>query len=334
MNFSLAKFYLLFGVVSFCLGCDKGNNTTLTNKEVNIDPIFQPYIDEYVKEAAARGVAVPIEEKGLILLFDDLEGINGQCATFSQILADTTAEHRIVIDRGRWENLTEGYKAFLIFHEMGHCYEYRPHTTDTLPNGEWKSLMRDSRTPFGNNILNFSGTRRDYYIDELFNEDVVTPEWTTWERDYELIPEESKTVLVERKNVRTFNQLFDLSGNYEIELEFTITADMAANYLVVGWGNSVITESIYFGFFRRDLLIADFVTDHGVLHRKNEYEQYRIGDTLKLTVQKIGSYFWYFVNEDCVYWSDLIDLPMPRVFLSTSNNIIRADRISVKNLPD
>jgi hypothetical protein len=160
MALSIVRQLLFLIMVLCCFSCAKNDTALPSNRTVNIDPIFQPYIAIYIKEAAARGVSVAIEEKGLTVVFQDLDGgFNGRCHDFNDLLQDTTRAHEIHIDREKWNNeLTDAYKEFLIFHEMGHCYEYRSHTTDTLPNGEWKSLMRDGRPPFGNSTLNFSGT--------------------------------------------------------------------------------------------------------------------------------------------------------------------------------
>ncbi len=144
--------------------------------------------------------------------------------------------------------------------------------------------------------------------------------------------EEEKEVLVEGKEVSVFNRFADLSGNYELELEFTVTRDMKDDFVFVSWGNSSVSSSLYFGFFDYDLTISDFITGHGLQYLKKKYVPFRIGNTPKLTVQKIGDYFWYFVNEECVYWSDVVDLEVPRVSLASSN--IEVDQISVKKLPD
>ncbi|MCS6832652.1 MAG: hypothetical protein NZ521_03675, partial [Flammeovirgaceae bacterium] len=64
----------------------------------------------------------------------------------------------------------------LIFHELGHAILLRFHDNSRLPNGAWKTLMTGTRW----SIFDFYITepsRRDYYIDELFNPNTPTPDW-------------------------------------------------------------------------------------------------------------------------------------------------------------
>jgi hypothetical protein len=67
-------------------------------------------------------------------------------------------------------------KEDLIFHELGHGLLKRDHLNSTLENGDWKSIMCGG-TKVNNRSwnINYRGIRRNYYIDELFNESTPAP---------------------------------------------------------------------------------------------------------------------------------------------------------------
>jgi hypothetical protein len=71
----------------------------------------------------------------------------------------------------------------LVFHELGIVYG-RAHNTDTLPNGDPKSIMVPNKIslysvyiPIGNQPCD-NGFKRPYYLDELFNPQTAAPDWS------------------------------------------------------------------------------------------------------------------------------------------------------------
>jgi hypothetical protein len=77
-----------------------------------------------------------------------------------QIIFDTTSN--------AWKNNRED----LVFHELGHAFLGRVHRNDLLPVDSLPaSIMNFDRVA---NLYNFE---RDYYIDELFNENTSSPAW-------------------------------------------------------------------------------------------------------------------------------------------------------------
>jgi len=81
-------------------------------------------------------------------------------------------------------------KEEIIFHELGHCLLDRPHKDDKFVSGDFASIMRTigllqygdlnnfTRLLFGLGPVGLKAHRRDYYIDELFGQTVVTPCWS------------------------------------------------------------------------------------------------------------------------------------------------------------
>lgn len=64
----------------------------------------------------------------------------------------------------------------IVFHELGHALLNRAHRDTKLPNGDWRSLMNTGT------LLDLYHTpearfKRDYYLDELFDEYTPVPDW-------------------------------------------------------------------------------------------------------------------------------------------------------------
>ena len=178
-------------------------------KTIDVNPVFQPYIDQFVEEAAKRGHDIDFSTFGLSVQFSDKENptFRGRCLTYT---------HEIEFRRDWWEQNTEYNKEHTMFHELGHCVLIRSHKYDKLADGSWKSLMRgdpfsgiDGRIPVA-----FYGFRKDYYLDELF--DALTPEpfWSqiTYNQNQNLYKEVIYNI--EKKN-RVEESFSSLNKKYE-----------------------------------------------------------------------------------------------------------------------
>ncbi len=154
---------LLFG---FILGGCKKDNT------YNIPASLQPYIDNFIAEAATRGVDLKIED--LIIIFEDNLEVDGVEAAGICARSRSTPEIKLDTTSINWRiNLSS--REQLVFHELGHCVLERSHISQKLNNGNYKTLMR----PSGEQIYGplYSKFKRVYYLDELFNEATPSPEW-------------------------------------------------------------------------------------------------------------------------------------------------------------
>ncbi|MCB0664577.1 MAG: hypothetical protein KDC80_02090 [Saprospiraceae bacterium] len=148
---------------------------------VDIHPDFQSIVDLFVLEAAGRGKEIEIDN--LILQYAGAldQNICGECNSLAS-LDRVQKEIRVNADPC-WQHERE--LEALIFHELGHCILQRPHLSDTLPNGDPKSMMIEGDItiyapcryvvddPAECNNLH----KRDYYIDELFNPNTPVPNW-------------------------------------------------------------------------------------------------------------------------------------------------------------
>lgn len=148
-------------------------NACKHDKMVIIPASIQPYVDDFIQQAADRGIELSIED--LVILFeDDLEVDNISAAGLCQrgggsptIKLDTTSVNWTI-------NLAS--REQLVFHELGHCVLNRPHINEKLPNENYRSIMRASGEQLYG--LEYSKFKRNYYLDELFNEEASAPSWT------------------------------------------------------------------------------------------------------------------------------------------------------------
>lgn len=164
------KFSIICVVFAF-LGCkDK-------DEHYNIDPTLKPYLELFLNEGKSRGVILNPEEDGLIMKFSELEDPTiGLCTYSDPILVEIDKTYWMETDQyANKEDLREN----VVFHELCHGLLNRGHTNATLNNSEWKSLMCGGETFMDRAWnINFSGYRKEYYLNELFNVKEVAPEWS------------------------------------------------------------------------------------------------------------------------------------------------------------
>lgn len=143
---------------------------------------WQPYLDRFKAEAAARGRTIDITN--LIIRNDDEldESHCGECNTLS---LDPNVQKVIGVNPNTVCWFTEEAKEAFIFHELGHCVLGRDHDSSTLPGGSPKTIM------IPNDLILYEGCqypidgdgscdhryRREYYIDELFDPSTPVPDW-------------------------------------------------------------------------------------------------------------------------------------------------------------
>ena len=163
-------------IIGFSLaGCERG-----------FEPIYdvtgdlQIHVDAFLEEAAVRGQEFTINN--LIIEYDQELALSicGRCNSHSQ---SHDIQKLIKINPYCPISHREQMEA-LVFHEMGHCVLGREHNADLLPNGDPKSIMTpgnyDLYAPcvyqIGDEDCNFT-FKRDYYLDELFDESTPVPDW-------------------------------------------------------------------------------------------------------------------------------------------------------------
>lgn len=326
VNIRRASFLLLLFISLSWYSCDE-----IASPELNIDPEFQPYVDEFVRQASLRGVDVDFEETGMSIQFDALTAANANGICYG-VREEVTSDHEIVIHRNNWQEAGPAARERLIFHELGHCYLYRRHTNDTLANGEWKSLLTGPPWPDYKywRGTNYTNRRKEYYIDELFNPGTPAPEWSFLEEDYDAVTQEQKIPLLEMEGNNTVYRSTDLSGDFEIELMFTIPPEVIGNSITLAWGGLSLTSSHRISLSNWDIIIADDLISYGLIKRLEFFfDGLNFGEPNKITVRKRGAEYYYFVNEKFIYWSDYSPLVVDAVRIST-NGQYNGSSISLK----
>ena len=143
------------GVVICLAGCDKKGATTL------VDPLLHSYFDQFVFEAALRGIELDLERHQVEGRIDDLEeGVRGQCQHLSN------DSERVVIDRTYWGQSSSMEREFIVFHELGHCILNRSHLDTKSQQGACTSIMHSSSFSCRNT---YNTNTRKELLDELFS---------------------------------------------------------------------------------------------------------------------------------------------------------------------
>lgn len=176
--------YFLFIVLLFS-SCKEEEFEPIIEEELssNNDCQFEPYIanelrsyiDDFFAEGEKRGVSLSREKLeavivGKLSLYDNACGMG-----FSNFNAQKTQRIEILNTDYCWNSRSDIEKENVMFHELGHAMLKRNHTTGntTFPNGRSKSIMCGDCSAYthyyDNEIL------REYYLDELFDKNTLTP---------------------------------------------------------------------------------------------------------------------------------------------------------------
>lgn len=265
---------------------------------------FQEYVDRFIEEAAKRGKTIDFTDSGLSIQFRDAvsKESGGVCYL---------GQHRIEIEKFFWDDANDLQREGLIFHELGHCELDRRHRNDLLSNGEWASRMRGDPIPEGQTIpVNTVGTRRDYYINELFDENIPEPEWVNWTFDYNEFDSTQRMVLKEIPggNLGRFQEALSTAPSLDFELELEVKLGASESWVGFQWGSLQGVRAIQIVFRgSKRFFIGSGNEVYGVLREFNELDILKDSDEFnKLTLRKVGDLYQVFVNEQFVYWFDFI----------------------------
>lgn len=227
---------LLLLLLSF-FAC-KNREVLPMNGIINIAPAFQPYVEEFIQAAAERGVDIDFSDTGLSMQFSAQPlGIAARCMEFGD---DRRGSHMIEFDENLWNIAAPERKAFLVFHELGHCELNRGHENEQLPNGAWQTMMQGTiaDSPLNNKNSRrpvvFYGFRKDYYLDELFNPSTHVPDWSRFTDNYDAISDNQKMTIIDTLNINRLQTSTELiNTNYELEVSLerlNNTGDIGIKY--------------------------------------------------------------------------------------------------------
>ncbi|MDH3649349.1 MAG: hypothetical protein OEQ53_06675 [Saprospiraceae bacterium] len=287
-------FQLSLLTLLLCVACTK--EETVTKFDVNIPPAVQPYIDLFLSEAAARDRAIDLSDFGLDITFQqDLEGD----------LAAYCSQGEIVISQQSWDARSDNKREAMIFHELGHCILHREHLNAFLPNDEWFSIMRGDPLPAGRtSSINYSGVRRQYYIDELFNTRTPEPSWVHLREEYAL-PEGSRDTVLHRSNSGGFTHSLSLPDSGDFEIEVLIDIQNSSTDVGLAWGGDQIQDEIVVHYNAdKTFVINAGLADQSIIFQRDDFAL--LEDTINLiSMRKRNDKYYIFVNHKFVYWMDV-----------------------------
>lgn len=309
----MKKILFLFGLFLVFQNCNKNPDIGAESGVYQVDPAFEPYVQEFIAEGAKRGQTIDFTDSGLIVEFSD--GSVGGASGFCYV-----GEHHVVIDKSEWTSLSENVRGFLLFHELGHCELDRGHTNLKFSNDVWRSIMRGGELE-GFEIwipVPFFGFRKEYLIDELFNENAPAPTWANQTFAFDEVPEANKESVRIEENVSRINQRFnDLTGDYEFEIDFSLINDRANRTKLI-WGNT--TNHYYIEFFPETgfnvsgyfIGVHEASKDNGLFYSKNTININ--GEVVnKITVRREGGFEKVFLNEQFIFHIDEQATPIQSV---------------------
>ena len=269
-------------------------------KEVIIPNDFVKYVDRFIEEGAKRGHEIDFTDTGLLIEFRDAvdQESGGVCYL---------GQYHIQIEKFYWDDFNDIQKEGLIFHELGHCELGRLHRNDTLPNGEWASRMRGGDiAENASYVLNYSGTRREHYINELFDETVETPEWAYITADYNDYTDADKEELLRIETASDFEENLGVSTSFNFEIEFELFYGFSESWVGIQWGGRDNSNTIRIAFTGMKRFIID--SGNNVFGTMRDYPKLGAlkSDFNKVTIRKIDDKYYVFLNEEFLYWFDFI----------------------------
>jgi hypothetical protein len=286
---------------------------------------LEPYLDLFEQEAAKRGRNIRIDN--LIVEFEeDLRG--GEAAGLCTFASETSPTPHIRLDTTsyNWQN-NPSHREILVFHELGHCILNRLHRDDELPNGNFSSIMRSTGEQlYGGNLNAF---KREYYLDELFDEGTPAPDWATNVPSYASIsdaqrvpvfmedfdnnangwqlgssPNTSSQInsgefLFESKKSDaaffTAQSIPELDQTQDFEIEVMMRIASGESSVMLQWAGSSGNDLSFYGFTQDSVIfIGNWAS--GVSISRN-VANFRPNEYNKLTIRKQGELYFFFLNE-------------------------------------
>jgi hypothetical protein len=346
--------FLIAILMAVCSSCSK-------DPVYNVPDNLQSYVDEFINEAAERGIELTIDD--LIILFEEDLEVNGVTAAGLCQTGGRKHSPTIKIDTTslNW-TLNLSTKEQLIFHELGHCVLGRPHNDKRMANGNYGSSMRTSGEQIYGPV--YSNFKRDYYLDELFLESSPEPEWAVNLFNYSNIPFASKTL--------AFEELFDAPGNgwsegtsastkrqivdgtykltilnegsyfvsnqleidntknFDLEIRLTLSSN---GFMGMLWGGLAVGPVGQLPSYNTFYVGREVTTIGSILHGSEssyQYNNYVIPDFNKLTIRRIGNDFIYYLNErqiDNMRFVDINGKEFGLAFGGDANTEFRVDDI-------
>lgn len=128
-----------------------------------VDEALWPYFARYEAEAAERGIDVDLTALDVTAdLVDTLDsGVAGQCTY------NPARPNEMIVDSTTFDLVSERFREYIVFHELGHCERLRRHREVADADGVCVSIMASGT---GECRDNYTAASREALLDELFDE--------------------------------------------------------------------------------------------------------------------------------------------------------------------
>ena len=300
----------------------------------------QDLLKKFADEGKARGVSV--NTSIIRFQFSNVlkDGYWGYCNAAqdanSNFIIDPNKTNLIRLDSTIWRQMSFVEKEWLLFHECGHCALGRIHQNRTFLNGESYSIMSAGDAGIYGGQVNYSGFRKNFYLDELFNPKTSSPSWADSQPLYSSVNISQKKVMFKETfekitndwvtnqggtatvengvislKVTSINDLVSLNApisidytqNFEIEFDIKIATKENYGQFVFGENQrpnnftiNLIPERSISYIFLPPFNLIQLSTDSGSSIKNNEFN--------KITIRRIGDRYNYYINEKPAYFFD------------------------------
>lgn len=336
-------------------------------KVYDVPDVIQPYIDEFISQGNQRGTEIIIDDliielkSNLVLEGDEKAGLctYGSNSRTPLIELDTTSFNWTMNDYTREQ---------LIFHELGHCIlDQRGHRNSRLDNGNYGSYMRADGTPIYGRLSLF---KKEFYLDEIFDNDAPQPDWATSNFTYNSVQTfQKQTLLSDEFNDNSGSWNISSSGNvintisngfyslknqtespqiqfftvpnliandnFEIEISYEIPESFE-NYCLLLWGLQInnfgeVENSYYYGYSNDTFLdIGEFTTQSFYNEARTEVQPYQSN---KLTIRRIDDFYYIYINEIIFDVLSYEQLPSKNIaFYISPQTEMKVDYLSISKL--
>lgn len=127
----------------------------------HIDPEIQPYFDQFMEDAASRGIEITVP-KSFEMTLVPWEEIRNTAVCRRR---NSTDDWQRIQIREEWSGFHEYMKIYIVYHELGHCFLDRPHTVDS-----YSIMFYTELDGISLGTTNFAKhSNRERMIDELFS---------------------------------------------------------------------------------------------------------------------------------------------------------------------
>lgn len=268
--------------------------------EIIINPAFNSYVDSFIESGRVRGIDIDFSDTGLSIQFGEVD--DQAAAECSELGSAFDGSHRIIISEEYWNQIDDLEREVIIFHELGHCELGRIHDGQIFSNGDWKSIMRGFPISQKEPAVYFLGTRKNYYLDELFNPSLPFPDWKDYSPAFD--------INIEKELVYEFSALESV-GNLNFQeldqflIDINISSFLENGDLVFRFGSFSFEKNYTVSIQARSKRAIIFKLENkGILNVMDLDKFISSTDITSLRIKKNQDRIDVFLNGIFIYWLD------------------------------